>query len=60
MTEHENIQLIKEHFAAFGRGDIQSALSIVAKNVDWQSPVTQTQSEEITWAVPVLHNCIGY
>jgi ketosteroid isomerase-like protein len=52
MTEHENIQLIKEHFAAFGRGDIQSALSIVEKSVDWQSPVTQTQSEEITWAVP--------
>ena len=52
MTELENVQIIKEHFAAFGRGDVQSALSIVAENVDWQSPVTQTQSDEITWAVP--------
>ena len=52
MMEHDNIQLIKEHFAAFGRGDIQSALSIVDDNVDWQSPVTRTHPEEITWAAP--------
>jgi hypothetical protein len=55
MTELENVQIIKEHFAAFGRGDVQSALSIVAENVDWQSPVTRTQPEEITWAAP-CHN----
>ncbi len=42
MTEHENVQLIKEHFAAFGQGDIQRALSIVAENVDWQSPVEKS------------------
>ena len=52
MIEHDNIQLIKEHFAAFGQGDIQKALSLVADNVDWQSPVTRTQPEEITWAAP--------
>jgi len=55
MIEHENVQIIKGHFAAFGRGDLQSALSIVAENVDWQSPVTRTQAEEITWAAP-RHN----
>ena len=46
MMEHDNIQLIKEHFVAFWRGDIQGALNIVALNVDWQSPVTKTQSEK--------------
>ena len=51
MTELENVQIIKEHFAAFGRGDVQSALNIVAENVDWQSPVTRTQPEEITWGL---------
>jgi ketosteroid isomerase-like protein len=52
MAEHENVRLIKEHFAAFGRGDVKSALGIVAENVDWQSPVTRSQPEEITWAAP--------
>ena len=54
-TEYDNVQLIKEHFAAFGRGDVESAVSMVADNVDWQSPVTRTQPEEITWATP-RHN----
>ena len=52
MEEQNNIQLIKDHFAAFGRGDLQSALNMVADNVDWQSPVTRSQPTEITWAVP--------
>jgi len=55
MTELKNVQTIKEHFEAFGRGDMQSALSIVAEDVDWQSPVTRTQPKEITWAAP-RHN----
>ena len=54
-TEYNNVRLIKEHFAAFGRGDVESAVSLVADNVDWQSPVTRTQPEEITWAAP-RHN----
>ena len=54
MTTRENIQLIKEHFAAFGRGDIQSAMKMVAEDVDWQSPVSRTQPKEITWATPCL------
>ena len=52
MEDHNNIQIIKEHFAAFGRGDLQSALNMVADTVDWQSPVTRSQPTEITWAVP--------
>ena len=53
--EEKNVQFIKEHFAAFGRGDVESAVSMVAGNVDWQSPVSRTQPEEITWAAP-RHN----
>jgi len=52
MMEHDNVQIIKEHFAAFGRGDIQHALSLVADNIDWQSPVTRSQVEKIAWATP--------
>ncbi|MFC2101820.1 nuclear transport factor 2 family protein [Bacteroidota bacterium] len=52
MVEHDNIKLIKEHFAAFARGDIRGALGIVDSDVDWQSPVTRTKSEELTWATP--------
>ncbi|MDX2445383.1 MAG: nuclear transport factor 2 family protein [Bacteroidales bacterium] len=55
MSKNENIQVIKEHFAAFGRGDVQLALEMVAEKVDWQSPVTKNQSEEISWAKP-CHN----
>ena len=52
MTENKNIQLIKEHFASFGRGDLDSALEMVAEIVDWQSPVTRSYPKEITWAKP--------
>jgi len=52
MEEHNNIQIINEHFAAFGRGDLQSALNMVADKVYWQSPVTRNRPAEITWAVP--------
>ena len=55
IAEEKNVQLIKDHFAAFGRGDVKSAISMIAENVDWQSPVTRTQPEEITWAAP-RHN----
>jgi ketosteroid isomerase-like protein len=52
MNEHENVQLVKDHFAAFGHGDLQSALTVVAEDVDWQSPATRTYPAEITWASP--------
>lgn len=50
MSENSNIEIIKEHFAAFGRGDIQTAMSMVAEDVDWQSPVSNTKPNEMTWA----------
>jgi hypothetical protein len=52
MSENENVMLIKELFAAFGRGDMQSALSMLSEDVDWQSPVTRTGHQEITWSAP--------
>jgi steroid delta-isomerase-like uncharacterized protein len=52
MNEPENIQLVKDHLTAFGRGDLKSALAIVAEDVDWQSPATQTYPAEISWASP--------
>jgi len=50
MAEHENVQLVKGLFAALGRGDVQSALAVLAEDVDWQSPATRTYPAEITWA----------
>ncbi|RLI72059.1 ketosteroid isomerase [Archaeoglobales archaeon] len=51
-SEQENVQLIKQMFAAFGRGDIPAILDIIAENVDWQSPVTRNPSIHISWAKP--------
>ena len=52
MNIQENVLLIQELFEAFGRGDILSALNLLADDVDWQSPVTRAPHEEIPWAVP--------
>lgn len=52
MKENDNIQLIKDHFAAFGKGDLQLALDSVADKVDWQSPATRSFPEKIPWAKP--------
>jgi len=40
MNEQENVRLLKQHFEAFGRGDLPDALDFVADDVDWQSPET--------------------
>ena len=50
MSEQSNIQLVKDHFAAFGKQDIQAALSFVADQVDWQSPVTFNPNIKMAWA----------
>jgi ketosteroid isomerase-like protein len=48
--EEENVKLIQQMFAAFGRGDIPTVLGLVAEDSDWQSPVTRAVSAEIPWA----------
>jgi uncharacterized protein len=36
----DNIRLIHEQFAAFGRGDLPAALSQMSEDVEWQAPVS--------------------
>jgi hypothetical protein len=50
MSEQDNLQVIQAHFAAFGRGDIDGALALVAEEVDWQSPATGTPNALLPWS----------
>lgn len=36
MNEQQNTAVIKQAYAAFGRGDIPALLALVDENVDWQ------------------------
>ena len=38
MNEQENIQLIKDAYGAFARGDVQSILATLSNDVDWYQP----------------------
>ncbi len=38
MSEQENLRIVQEGYAAFGRGDIAAALSNYADDVDWLMP----------------------
>lgn len=38
MTEQENLRIVQEGYAAFGRGDVAAALSNYADDVDWSMP----------------------
>ena len=51
-NEQENLQVVQQMFAAFGRGDLQGALSTLGENVDWQSPVSRHAPAQISWAKP--------
>jgi ketosteroid isomerase-like protein len=37
MNEQQNIQTIKDAYAAFARGDIQSVLSVLTDDVEWET-----------------------
>jgi ketosteroid isomerase-like protein len=39
MSTQENIRLVQNAYAAFGRGDIKAVLDVLDANVDWQSAV---------------------
>ncbi len=53
MTEQEkNIELVKNIFPAISKGDVDTVLSVLADNVDWQSPATNAIGEPISWAKP--------
>jgi len=51
-NEEKNLQVVGQHFAAFGQGNVQGALDTFAESVDFQSPVTRTAPAEISWARP--------
>ena len=38
MGTQENVQIVKNAFAAFGRGDIQGLLALLAEDIEWISP----------------------
>ena len=52
MSEKENVKLVKQMFEAFGRRDIPAVLDTLAQDVEWQSPVTRTAPDEISWSKP--------
>ncbi len=52
MTEQEkNIQIIRDMFTAYGKGDINTIIDGLADNVDWRCPVLNDLSL-ISWAKP--------
>jgi len=38
MSAEENVQLVKNGYAAFGRGDIQGLLGLLSEDVEWEIP----------------------
>lgn len=38
MNEQENLRIVKEGYAAFGRGDVAAAISNYADDIDWAMP----------------------
>ncbi len=52
MSEQENVQVVQQMYASLGQGDIPAVLDLLDEDVDWQSPVTRTEPEELSWARP--------
>lgn len=38
MTDQENLAIVREAYAAFGRGDVAGAISNYADDIDWAMP----------------------
>ncbi len=38
MTEQDNLRIVQEGYAAFGRGDVATALANYADDIDWAMP----------------------
>jgi steroid delta-isomerase-like uncharacterized protein len=50
MNEQENVKVVQKMYAAFGQHDLPAVLNTLADDVEWQSPVTRSITEEISWA----------
>lgn len=46
MSEKENLQIVKEAYDAFARGDAESVINAVSEDVEWEAP----GPTEIPWA----------
>jgi hypothetical protein len=38
MSVQENVRIVKDGYAAFGRGDIQGVLALLAEDIEWVIP----------------------
>jgi uncharacterized protein len=38
MSVQQNVQIVKDAYAAFGRGDIQGLLALFAEDIEWITP----------------------
>jgi ketosteroid isomerase-like protein len=38
MSVQKNVQIVKDTFAAFGRGDMQGVLALLADDIEWITP----------------------
>jgi ketosteroid isomerase-like protein len=50
MNEKENVLVVQQFFEAIAKRDLPSVQDMMAENVDWQSPVTRVEREEVSWA----------
>lgn len=46
MSEQENVQIVQQIYAAFGRGDISAILNALTDDFEWQIPVPA----DVPWA----------
>jgi ketosteroid isomerase-like protein len=47
MTEQDNVQVVQQAFAAFGRGDIPAVLNMLTEDIEWRAP---GPSDIVPWA----------
>jgi uncharacterized protein len=46
MAHHGNVEIVKQVYAAFGRGDLQALLSLLGRDVEWVIPGSAPWSGE--------------
>jgi ketosteroid isomerase-like protein len=52
VNEQENVHLVRQQFAAFGKGDLSAVPEPIAEDADWQLPVTRSMQEKIPRVKP--------
>jgi uncharacterized protein len=46
MSNHSNVEIVKQVYAAFGAGDLQTLLGLLGRDVDWSIPGSAPWSGE--------------